>query len=786
MKSYFFSIISLELITFAASDSFIESLVNKQASNDSISRRINDGFIVTDTSRFIRRTNHKLPHQEAESILETAIVSASNKQDRRPSFLQISQFDDQFRGRPLNGSNVYQHRHEYYDDSENNLFSNLKPFLSSQYQQDSLDRQVETKQVQPNELNSSFLELFDDLWEIKNKSRITLVRLEYFRNNSKFYNFDKGIIQSNRSNTNTNHSKIQTHFEPTIKQVRPPSQPPVHLKKIVGFPFINRQYGGEKNHNIKETIGKPAANNSTKLINNNGKQIDRVSNQLNILPGTVRNNPQKVLASLGCQIHDWFLLVQSKANRIISSLTIPFANKQVILPMGISASSRQDTTNVRSIDDVIIEIDQEISNSSTPNNNRNSSPIKHSPVKRQALNMDPNSGDSKQCIELDLNLRARCNTTSAIVNVNLNSTFPGTDKSIEDNCEQLAFLLGSCWPQQLERITSSLASWNESIVSSPDFPLPTPMTSKSDDNNTGEHQSGSGKAVSCGVAPQVQEIVLDRISWMWLNLCMDRKFRQDYIDNLKCLSLWTQDRAQLVCSNEYKRMQANLAVSSEIVAKTTLQSNELNMLRSANDLAQSTGSGNSRGDRSGVFEGIDRELESKTLCCMFDLFLRCVHKQAVKDCSNSGSQFVISFMSRIGTDDMKYLCNGEPRSIIRTNPKHPENSLRKGDNSTSHEKGPFIESNYCNEPRIDAALHGVTNQLYEDKIPSSGKPRPLGSKSRPANINYNPTSMSDGQTLVPETNSGRPKVDLDVISALISWIFTISIHFLLLAIIFSR
>lgn len=789
----------MQLISFIASDNFLESKQQQSSYNRSSRNVYNSSAsshydvtfnLVSNRSILVKdRTNFELSsslpvnlNYRAGSKIDLDAASSMNRDDdddynrnQQADLIQISQSPhDHLIGQSINVSSVFPKQKNVY---HNSLL--LKPLLLKQYQQQQQQQRLEELQKaieQPNELNSSFLDLFDDLWNIKNKSRITLIQLEYFVKKK------KNIVNKTNGSSGKKHSNINE----TLTNNTTKNSPLVQLKTTNGSHETTRDNTGQS------TVNNVKFGNNYKLP---GKVFNHLSGANN-LHGTVRNNPQRVLSSVGAQIHNWLLFIQSKLNRMISSISAPFANRQSTL-QPVRLSLRQSTTTnsvVKSNDDKNLLNNNNNVGGDSQSSQKVGDKTKRLIVKRQAfvgktklqdMTLDSNQGEIdnnfkkvKQCVELDSNSISKCKTTEALVNVNLNNTFPGTQKSIEDNCKHIAFLLGSCWPQQLEQISASLASWNESLVSSTDFPLPSPYLkftmNKTEHNN---EPSNANSGVSCGTTPQVQDIVLDRISWMWLNLCMDKKFRQDYIDNLKCLSFWNQDRAQIVCSNEYKRMQANLAVSSEMIAKTTnpLQPNELNMLRTTTTTTNNNSDGNitrSRGDRNGDLAVIDREFESKTLCCMFDLFLRCVYKQAAKDCSNDGGQFVVSFMSRIGTDDMKYLCNGEPRTINRK--LHQSNSNKKG-NFTSYEKGPFIESDYCNEPRIYSALHGLKNELYQDKIPSSGKPRPLNAKNRPAIINYDPALLG-GENEASESNSGS-KVDLDMFYIIITWTFAFSFHF---------
>lgn len=496
-------------------------------------------------------------------------------------------------------------------------------------------------------LNSSFIELFDEILQIKNNSFRALLQLEYFKPN---------------------------------RSINKPNQPKpiaIELDEPPNGATDSRQ-PNNKTDNQKEQTG-PKKPPPIKLIPNHTNLTKTPNSMIKV---TVKNNrPNWTLTSVHVQVQNWLANLNMKLNKMLALIkptsTVP---RQPQVP-----SHRQ----------VVLQ-EKQLTQAGPKN------VTSHKVAKRDSPE-EPDAPVSKnQCPERD---GVKCRETELSIKSNLEHSFPGTLEAIEKNCHQIAFLLGGCWPRQLENLKQSLASWNESFVALTDFPIPRQDVALA---------SGCSQYLD---EPKVPSAVLERINWMWLNLCMDKKFRQDYLDNMRCLSLWNPERSQSICNSEYKRMQSNLdRVSAEGMIQTALpQPNVTGMIDTAHKMVartfrRSTGlirpqerppqsTSSIPIDRSP--DTVDRELESKTLCCLFDVFLRCVHKQAVRDCGRSGAQFVVNFMSRIGTEDMKYICNNDPN-------KHNQRQTQKqqGTRKGSGERGPFIDGNYCLDPRIYGSLFG--------------------------------------------------------------------------------
>lgn len=593
-------------------------------------------------------------------------------------------------------------------------------------------------------LNGGFLVLFDEITKMKNNSINALIRLQYFDNNS--------LNKQQNSNNNNNYSRYGGGGEnyqrlSSLTPMRGNNQPANPFDKDTNRPgSIRTTQNGSPNMNRQGP-----SKVFTKVLT-----VDRKQQQ-----------QQSLAARIQCQLSTWFESLNRKVGSFFKALTgnlLPLAS--------VAPNQRQQQQQSSRIVTAI-----------RPQNTGQSS-FDHELTKRQT---SIGQEDGQPCVGLKQNQLARCRSIELLVSYNLNNSFPGTLRAIEDNCHHISNLLADCWPQQLQYLRNSLASWNETVLSMTDFPLPSSPSSSSSSllsplssQNLDESDPNlSARPPTCGVTPQLPGLVMDRINWMWLNLCMDKKFRLDYVENLKCLSLWTQERAQAVCSSEYKRMQMNLRspllgqypttqqdrrgpnspmvmmmrdpddggpqmltrqprgidfvpsinIATSTIALTTEDQHHQQQQRQQQQVQSSSGR---------ALDGLnDREIESKILCCIFDLFLRCVNRQAVRDCGRHGGQFVVNFMSRIGTDDMKYLCNSEPRPVSPSNSaistvdniqrsfvqqqsasgptsKSNQRSGPKRNNALA-DRSPFIQGNYCTDTRIVAVLYGKSVELYGDK-----------------------------------------------------------------------
>lgn len=495
------------------------------------------------------------------------------------------------------------------------------------------------------ELNMNFLKLFDELWRLKSNSIQALITLEYFTASLNESLSDKGGHTTMRpmlgteSMSSTSVPEVGSTTSTAASEVPAPSG------------SIDRQ---KSKTNMSVTAGQ-------QLVLQNPLS-SKVKGSTNFML-TIKQQAGEILSNL-----------QGRLKGAFARLKWPTRQAQA-RPTGRRADNNATGSGLDETVDRLLGL---------PSNGRNWSRL--SRPRRGAL--------EPECVQLSSSQTKSCQANEAFVGASLNVSFPGTLATIEDNCRKISYLMGVCWPEQLEMLKVVLGSRNETLLSVTDFPLP---GSESWIKQRDDGDKSNYIARSCGLSPALDQVVLERITWMWLNLCMDRRFRLDYTSNLKCLSLWSQERARMVCSGEYRRMQSNMA-SRELV------------------------------------EVADTELESKTICCAFDLFLRCVHRQAVRDCGRTGGQFVVNFMSRVGSEDMKYLCNSEPRQITRNLAKQQQQQqpiqqqqqqqtsgvgqrarlkvASVGAANQKPDRGPFIESGYCAESKVSVALHeGLSSNL---------------------------------------------------------------------------
>jgi len=576
------------------------------------------------------------------------------------------------------------------------LYNRAQPVRSSGYSFSNFSSR-RNNSAQVSELNGGFMILFEDIWRIKDKINRNLVKLDYFT--------VKNRVDNETSDERALNLTIRQHAnnQPAINGSKVMSFPPPKFNSTLnGSRLLNRPPNGPKNL-------APASNRYPTTLDSSK------------MGSTVKTN--QIGPTLGSQMSVWLQQLGKKISMVLGAIVSPLTNKLQQSPR----TSKEERLESSKADDNEDKLDLDRAARATLSGTKSRSLFKRNADQRNPGTMRnemQNSGRDR-CIELSSNQLKKCRTVEQLVSLNV--SFPGTSAAIEDNCRQITFLLANCWPNSLQQIRSSLVSWNKSVVLATEFQLPTSQS--------------YGQEMSCGSQSQVPNFMLDRINWMWLNLCMDKKFRLEYVENLRCLSMWNQGRAQQACSNEYRRMQSNVVSKvhdlehSHGSLRRALISNSIEQ---NSMLAGSNLGANQRAEQTLEPTQEGGELESKTLCCSFDLFLRCVHKQAVRDCGRNGGQFVVDFMSRIGMDDMKYICNSEPRATQRLK----QLTTRKGNLEI---KGPFIEGDYCNEPRVYNTLNRP-NKSSSAAGNRTGGSRPTNAKNsnRPS-TNINSDSTMSGQ-----------------------------------------
>lgn len=543
------------------------------------------------------------------------------------------------------------------------------------------------------ELNQEFLSLFDELWRFKNTTVTALTRLDYF-------------------NSTKEPAPEETDRGPPQPDLRPPSE----------MGPVNR-------------LGLIWPKSDGKLLT--------VRKQLQ------RQTPLPVsLNKAAGKIQGWFSRANERIRQMAGGLI-----RQLNERLAVSVLDGGGLVKTSHTTKVLDPRNQEPAVGTSQFRSSQGTQPEPSPALRSLLKRSPEDSargepPTTDCVNLTIDETAQCYTTEAEVNAKLNISFPGTVKSIEENCGSITFLLTSCWPHQLQVIRSSMKSWNESLLAMTEFPLPLGQQSASTSSvpsslqaPRGTQLQGTTTQTSCGVQSKAPQVIQDRVTWMWVNLCLDKRFRQDYVDNILCLAYWNQERAQRTCKAEYSRLQTHLSRPVELEAlvssSTPTDSMAIKLNRagpngSAELLAERLVSFNTdhlASHTTGIPNGgptnrlerhpeteLEREISSKTMCCVFDEFLRCVYNKAARDCGRPGGQLVVDFMSRIGTDDMKYMCNGETRANTGTRMRFGNNQrLRATSANGAPDKHPFIESNYCADPKIQVAIHGSSASQMGDR-----------------------------------------------------------------------
>lgn len=517
-------------------------------------------------------------------------------------------------------------------------------------------------------LGEDFMDLFDDLWHIKNNTAELIKQL----NQAKAKGDDKEQNKTETNRTTINNRYQQNQQSPTGQSMN-------------GMPF-----------NI---------NTNTNL--NRDRNRNRNRNQLThrlgpyVVP-TRDGQPQNLRQPMQFPVmNNWFIdPVRAKINKIYELFSGPPTARFHVIDSVRNANRgpAQTLTNSRR-------------NLAPPGGQRPNR------LKRQAGN----------CIPMNNERVEQCSKSEEFIVKMTAQGFPGTHDAIETSCRHVAYLLINCWPD-LRRQLYMVSTMSLKSVSPEEF-----LRTGSKDS-TISRKNHKLSEQSCDMESQLNSTVRLRAGWLWLNLCIDLKFRNNYLENHSCLSRWTQERAQVLCTDEYTAIQAYSASQSEqshrreareVGTPPSIKTTELEKLeRATSDLSANNTSQDGVLTKSERSEPNAEEQVTKMLCCVFDNFLRCVYRQALSDCAYKGAQFVVDFMARTGLDDLKQTCNSEVRS---SNPKK-SNNLQT---STTHSNtinnslgiGTFIESDYCEDPKIKFASTYTSLNLKDIKAAKLGKGR---------------------------------------------------------------
>lgn len=571
-------------------------------------------------------------------------------------------------------------------------------------------------------LNMSFIALFDELSRIKSRSAEALAHLQYFRSAplGNGYGTTRSAATGSPGDGHGNNSNYTNNSSEQYMMTTGPSTTTHRANATHVVRPINNMM--------------PSSNNNNKLVNRSSTTSNRgvQSTRKPLLHDIVaesddddadENNPKKRVVGVSLRAGTWLDALVAKLHSTMATYTSGYLGRHARALDNVNFTDYSRSLRLKRHDDAI------------------------DVVEKPASVFDGKlTGASFACRPMDSAAINRCREVEIEVGTDLDTSFPGTMDAIENNCRNLAYLFGHCWPQQLSHIRRIVATRNESALAQTDFPLPKPL---------------AASAEPCGSPVSLSMAVMDRVTWMWINLCMDKRFRIDYIDNLQCLRVWTQERVQNNCRNEFKRIQTALSSITSAAINLTGSSPSSPSPSDMRSLAQQHLAYHSNvmsvADRHHAFDATrnlysrpahqhasivhsyaggarnsvlsttvvpkdsaqtDQELESKALCCMFDSLLRCVNKEAQRDCSRAGAHFVVNFLTRVGTDDLKYMCNTEQRnnSIVRHKPSHSTPGARRNTQvahrSASHERSPFIESNYCLDARIQTIINGPSHGRY--------------------------------------------------------------------------
>lgn len=548
-----------------------------------------------------------------------------------------------------------------------------------------IGQQQQQQQQASAKLNGSFMRLFDSLAKIHDTSLATLTQLDYFRP------ADKRELARPPFVSYSKPQKLLLLTPPPIP--RPLARPTVGSNRVVA----------NKTTASTTTTVVGAVTSTTPIQIHQSKPVTRVRDSLD---------------QLMRRFSLWLEQLGRRFSEMLHHLRI--ANDG-------SASNKHPKKTVASKQ-------QPFSDRDLP-----SSP-------RLLSKRDLNQAELVACNPMGEAMRNRCELSERLISENLNYSVPASSDTIERSCKSIELLYAECWPKP----TTIIADLSDQKTSF-------------DDHNS-----------VCPYETALAEPLMDRVKWMWSNLCLDRQFRVDYLNNLNCLRNWNLDKAQTACHSEYQLMQYNLNLPTKTATTTTTPSDlqqppRLTTTRPSQELKPTSDANQQHQQRPPKLTGGDgetdlastRELESKILCCMFDKFLKCVYKQALRDsCGPIGAQFVVNFMARIGPDDMKYICNSEPKKQTPSTPSTRQATMttttsipgsgkpgRQPNQASSDSKrnsnlsvgqvglvgsdrSPFIERNYCSEPRVATVLYRM--QLFGgDRYPSSGSHMRSATRQRP-------------------------------------------------------
>lgn len=591
-----------------------------------------------------------------------------------------------------------------------------------------------------------------------------------------------------------------------------------------------------KNPSMREPLMKRGDQHNKQTTN-----IELELKQHNSSASDKKKSSETSISEISRQHHE----VLTKGDKVTKELLSPDQKDQLGSGQLVTSSINTNVEVVGKHGDVLIREKREMMNiyNGAPSPGEiSSSPSSSATLNEVCSRSELSAGAKTACEQLEEDVRNE---------LTVSSSFPATSEKIESSCSKINSLLARCWPRQLALLRSAsnsmmvrddtfLAQYMNNSLAQDNWPLA--------DNNNQDHHDTSSELLSldleamlyessqqhkdnnsnnnvnnkpsppsykqllvCGLEPKIPKFMVDRVHWMWLNLCIDERFRLEYLNNLECLSHWTEERAQATCRKEHDWMKSNLVRDDQQTSNNNNDGGESQQNNNNNLSITSNNRNNNKktSTNNQVLNNISSEdlvLMPKMLCCIWDLFLRCVYKHASAECGLSGGQFIVTYLTRIGLDDFVYVCNngassnrtgsGSTSDISKQHKKKNNNNnnnnndqlqaiqqqwqanqtrskLTASNQTTIPAKSPFLETNYCDELRVRKALlrqimrsqgNSIDGGLVNPRS-STFNTRRNGTQINTTNnlddINGGKTTGRGNESLIDDRNRDRLNAHLD-------------------------
>lgn len=475
-----------------------------------------------------------------------------------------------------------------------------------------------------NPSDSGLIVTFEGFWDLNSRSLLVLKQIGYHSLKN-----DTTKIINNQQIHESDLNKTSSHEVNKVTLVKPPTRP---ASQLINYIRMAATSG----------FGKQPQN----------YEAEAISRKLNRLIALIND-------SLRHKQYSWMSSSRSKGER--RKRTLDEAEQIRTSDMGIYRG------DVSWMDDETVTSDVHFLASDYSNirelletNRSLGEPHKQSSTRNLRSVMDETE-DSEDCRKLDDEQRLKCSRYEESIASSLSGPYLSDTSSMEKICSNMSQYVELCLPRQFEL-------WVRELDARKKAKLQFRFIQKAQLKN-------------CPIESTISEDILDRVRWMWTNLCLDDEFFHNYKSNLKCLGRWSIERMQSVCSPEYE-------------ALNPPRQTRISTLVRQDDQRSSFFVGLS-GENSEAVKISDQELTSKTktICCSMDAFFRCIYKEAAKDCGQAGSLFLVDFYARNGPDDMKAICNLEMRRVAhRKKPPTPRIHMM---GLAYLKQSPFLEDNYC-------------------------------------------------------------------------------------------